>query len=602
MRPTPLPHTRDWGALSFPCFLPGPGGCGSAHRAGQMLPPTSAHGCLATAPSPCPHLRLHPPVAWGYCWQRLPEPGECGGPNPGGGCCRGPLSEAAHPCPVPSGAEGPPPPSPGPVAGWGLPTCSRCSIKLLPLLSHQFLIPGLSSAPPANGRAAAAEPREAPGPPGTSPMAVTTLLLLLVLGTAPSGMCAMTTETTTETTTTDTTTTETTMETTIKTTTTPTTTTLNVTISKNTSGNRTQTSLSYTTVFPATGNTTNFQSSNSSTGNTTASSTSVPVSSSTAISHTNTTANSSNWVPHFGTDTTSNSSAVPTSATGGGTVIPTSSTKSNESSSTQVVPTWRTSVTAQGSMAPRQTPTAVLGSSSSPNPSKTTAPLPAAVQLLFHISLSFRIVNRSFNESLRDPTSKEYRSLSRTVLTMFEYVFGCASCMGGQTYKGCSELRFSQGSVEVQSTLVFGHGNDTVTSDAAEQQLRNSLDQNGFIMDLQLASIQSTVDMASPAPVPMVPDWAIALLVLVCILLLLSILTCLLITTCTCCRKSRGKLDLFSTKDSYHPMAEYPPYQSHGRYVSPNSKPNPYSQVASSNGAGAGTFTYTDPAATSDNL
>ncbi|KFZ67544.1 Mucin-1, partial [Podiceps cristatus] len=52
-------------------------------------------------------------------------------------------------------------------------------------------------------------------------------------------------------------------------------------------------------------------------------------------------------------------------------------------------------------------------------------------------------------------------------------------------------------------------------------------------------------------------------------------------TTCTCRRKSRGKLDLFTTKDSYHPMAEYPPYQSHGRYVSPNSKPNPYSQVRS---------------------
>ncbi|NXF55761.1 MUC1 protein, partial [Oceanites oceanicus] len=76
-----------------------------------------------------------------------------------------------------------------------------------------------------------------------------------------------------------------------------------------------------------------------------------------------------------------------------------------------------------------------------------------------------------------------------------------------------------------------------------------------------------------------VPGWAIALLVLVCILLLLSILTCLLMTTCTCRRKSRGKLDLFSTKDSYHPMAEYPSYQSHGRYMSPNSKPNPYSQV-----------------------
>ncbi|KFO69880.1 Mucin-1, partial [Cuculus canorus] len=76
-----------------------------------------------------------------------------------------------------------------------------------------------------------------------------------------------------------------------------------------------------------------------------------------------------------------------------------------------------------------------------------------------------------------------------------------------------------------------------------------------------------------------VPGWGIALLVLVCILVLLSILTCLLLITCACRRKSRGKLDLFSTKDSYHPMAEYPPYQSHGRYVSPNSKLNTCSQV-----------------------
>ncbi|NWS47728.1 MUC1 protein, partial [Probosciger aterrimus] len=77
-----------------------------------------------------------------------------------------------------------------------------------------------------------------------------------------------------------------------------------------------------------------------------------------------------------------------------------------------------------------------------------------------------------------------------------------------------------------------------------------------------------------------VPGWAIALLVLVCILLLLSILTCLLLTICACRRKTRGKLDLFSTKDSYHPMSEYLQYQSHGRYVSPSSKPNPYSQVS----------------------
>ncbi|KFP86061.1 Mucin-1, partial [Acanthisitta chloris] len=80
-----------------------------------------------------------------------------------------------------------------------------------------------------------------------------------------------------------------------------------------------------------------------------------------------------------------------------------------------------------------------------------------------------------------------------------------------------------------------------------------------------------------------VPDWAIALLVLVSILLLMSILTCFLMTTSNPFSlprpPGRGKLDLLSQKDSYHPMAEYLQYQSHGRYVSPKSKPNPYSQV-----------------------
>uniref|UniRef100_A0A8C6YY42 Uncharacterized protein n=1 Tax=Nothoprocta perdicaria TaxID=30464 RepID=A0A8C6YY42_NOTPE len=67
----------------------------------------------------------------------------------------------------------------------------------------------------------------------------------------------------------------------------------------------------------------------------------------------------------------------------------------------------------------------------------------------------------------------------------------------------------------------------------------------------------------------------------------------LAVTTCSCRRKSRGKL--FSAKDSYEPAAEYPPYQSHGRYAAPAGKHSPYSQVAG--GAGAGTFTYTNPAA-----
>ncbi|XP_014744835.1 PREDICTED: mucin-1 [Sturnus vulgaris] len=393
-------------------------------------------------------------------------------------------------------------------------------------------------------------------------MAFPVFLLLLVLGT---GTRAMTTETTMEMETTETTTVEMTTETT-----TPTL--MPNIFPKSTGGSRPRTS-----VFPGT-NSTKFQTGNHSSDNSTSNG---PVPSSPAIPHINATSNSSNWAPPFGTN---GSSAAPTTVEG--------STKGNGSTSVQVFPTW---ITSEGSTAPRQTPTRG-------GPSKSTAQLPAAVQLLVRVPLSFRIINRSFNESLRDPASEEYRSLSHTVLTMFEHVFGCAGCMGTQTYTGCSELWYSPGSVEVQSTLVFGSGSDAVTADAAEQRLRKSLDQNGFIMGLQLDSIQSSAAGMSPASVPMVPDWAIALLVLVSILLLLSIFTCLLLmSTCTCRRKSRGKLDLLSQKDSYHPMAEYLQYQSHGRYVSPNSKPNPYSQVAGST-TRAGTFTYTNPSAGSDNL
>ncbi|XP_005059045.2 PREDICTED: mucin-1 [Ficedula albicollis] len=407
------------------------------------------------------------------------------------------------------------------------------------------------------------------GTPRTSPMAfsVLLLLLLLVLG---AGTRAMTTETTMEMETTETTTVEMTTETTAPTLMT------NI-FPKITRDRQPKTPVfPYVTVFPGR-NSTNFH-------NSTSNGTVVPVLSSPAIPHINGTSNSSSWAPHLGTN---GSSAAPTTMGG--------STKGNGSTSVQVFPTW---ITSEGSTAPRETPT-----QGGPNPSKSTAQPPAAVQLLVRVPLSFRIINRSFNENLRDPASEEYRSLSHTVLSMFEHVFGCAGCMGTQAYTGCSELRYSPGSVEVQSTLVFGNGSDAVTPDAAEQRLRKSLDQNGFVMGLQLDSIQSSAVVISPAPVPVVPDWAIALLVLVSILLLLSLFTCLLLmSTCTCRRKSRGKLDLLSQKDSYHPMAEYLQYQSHGRYVPPNSKPNPYSQVAGSSTKRAGTFTYTNPAAGSDNL
>ena len=49
----------------------------------------------------------------------------------------------------------------------------------------------------------------------------------------------------------------------------------------------------------------------------------------------------------------------------------------------------------------------------------------------------------------------------------------------------------SQGSVLVRSTLVFGSGSAAFSAESAAKELRGSVDPRGFIMELQLADIQS---------------------------------------------------------------------------------------------------------------
>lgn len=112
---------------------------------------------------------------------------------------------------------------------------------------------------------------------------------------------------------------------------------------------------------------------------------------------------------------------------------------------------------------------------------------------------------------------------------------------------------------------------------------------------------------SSSRPGSGVPGWGIALLVLVCVLVALAIIylialvsaqssalprvpqlegtpwlpltSCLPQAVCQCRRKSCGQLDLFPTRDAYHPMSEYPTYHTHGRYVPPGTKRSPYEEV-----------------------
>ncbi|XP_069334736.1 mucin-1 isoform X12 [Eulemur rufifrons] len=100
-----------------------------------------------------------------------------------------------------------------------------------------------------------------------------------------------------------------------------------------------------------------------------------------------------------------------------------------------------------------------------------------------------------------------------------------------------------------------------------------------------------------------VPGWGIALLVLVCVLVTLAIIYLIALAVCQCRRKNYGQLDIFPTRDAYHPMSEYPTYHTHGRYVPPGSSHrSPYEEVSSGNGGSSLSYTNPAVAATSANL
>uniref|UniRef100_A0A8C6RZ35 Mucin 1, cell surface associated n=1 Tax=Nannospalax galili TaxID=1026970 RepID=A0A8C6RZ35_NANGA len=100
-----------------------------------------------------------------------------------------------------------------------------------------------------------------------------------------------------------------------------------------------------------------------------------------------------------------------------------------------------------------------------------------------------------------------------------------------------------------------------------------------------------------------VPGWGIALLVLVCVLVALAIIYFIALAVCQCRRKNYGQLDIFPTRDTYHPMSEYPTYHTHGRYEPPGStKRSPYEEVSAGNGGSSLSYANPTVATTSANL
>lgn len=206
--------------------------------------------------------------------------------------------------------------------------------------------------------------------------------------------------------------------------------------------------------------------------------------------------------------------------------------------------------------------------------------------------LSFSIVNLKFTPALEHPSSNYYQKLRKNISDMFLQIYK-------QDFQGLYGIKFSPGSVVVQSTLIFQEG--TTDADKVKKQLiaYEKEAATEYHLNISRVSAHSVSFPSSTQSGSGVPGWGIALLVLISILVALAIIYLITLAVCQCRRKNCGQLDIFPTSDAYHPMSEYPTYHTHARYVAPGSTRRSPDEVCPGNG---GSLSYTNPAATSANL
>nr|KAF6413781.1 mucin 1, cell surface associated [Molossus molossus] len=200
----------------------------------------------------------------------------------------------------------------------------------------------------------------------------------------------------------------------------------------------------------------------------------------------------------------------------------------------------------------------------------------------------------SFNSSLEDPSTNYYQELQRNITGLFLQIYK------QENFLGFSNVKFRPGSVVVESTLAFREGT-TNANNVLTQFVQHESDAAKYHLVISRVSVEDVSFPSSAQPGSGVPGWGIALLVLVCVLVALAIIYLIALAVCQCRRKNCGQLDIFPTRDAYHPMSEYPTYHTHGRYVPPgSSKRSPYEEVSAGNGGSS--LSYTNTAATSANL
>ncbi|XP_061461952.1 mucin-1 [Rhineura floridana] len=192
--------------------------------------------------------------------------------------------------------------------------------------------------------------------------------------------------------------------------------------------------------------------------------------------------------------------------------------------------------------------------------------------------------------------------LNSKIAKMYQEVYACPTCPNHVYYEGYNLDAFRPGSVVAYTMLLYTASTNTTKEDFQKLLVTLLIEaSDSQRQGLVLTEVRvSTTALPIPGPPETVPGWGIALLVLVCVLLLLALIAFLLLIIYRCRRNHRGNIDLLSDRNSYHPMSEYPTYHTHGRYIAPNNKPNPYSETLPNNGTNP--YSYTNPVMANENL
>ncbi|XP_016076804.1 PREDICTED: mucin-1 [Miniopterus natalensis] len=317
------------------------------------------------------------------------------------------------------------------------------------------------------------------------------------------------------------------------------------------------------------------------------SSTTVPVHSATT-SPTTSRASSSTTVPIHSATTSPTTSHASSSA-----VTPAHKGTSAKATTTPVGKGTPSSVPSHHSDTPT-TPASHRTRTTASSTNGSTVPFTSSSYRISLFLLSFHILNLQFNSSLEDPSTNYYQELQRNITELFLQIYK------QENYLGFSNVKFRPGSVVVESTLAFREGTTNANNVEAQfaQHKSEAANYNLVISRIHVDGVSFPSSAQSGSGVP---GWGIALLVLVCVLVALTIIYLIGLAVCQCRRKNCGQLDIFPTRDTYHPMSEYPTYHTHGRYVPPGgTKRSPYEEVSAGNGGNS--LSYTNPAATSANL